>query len=679
MPLSKNKADINKFSGPRINNNKPATIKNNEPNLTPWKTNFFEEQKKQFETENMDFSAVNKSTTAESSEESSIAKNNHATNEFSDCDNIKTNEVEKIMVDLKNSLGEEKYNLYIKYMKGKKLKDLVYKKDVKDKNGKVIHKAGTLKTLDDSAKDLMSGTDIQEINNIITKSGKNSKKGILISSSDGKIELSDAMMNSTIHDVKNTESGYDAMILVTEKGQPILVNSSTNPESPEDIAAILLSISNQVMGQKGAKELMDQLYDSLLGDDIMAGKDTKDKTWSKVKEILGSNGKGKVDAKKIKEAIYNGQIKDNQEAIKECMEIAKKNGTKTVLSGYSLGGGIQLAAYESLVKKDKKIKDEIESVAVYNPYIGFAEQYKNINGEDLIDSIGKDKKVTIYSAEQDYISTFNDSLSKLKKRLVFVNAKSLDEASDSINILQDFIVGRSGNHGFSHIKMDSFDEDGNISKEGTFIPIDVSFGTLTDDDDEEKNKIQKREYEIKDEDFEQNYKNIVKALFHFKEKSGDGKDQDFMGTVLSGFIKKIEDYIVNNIGNYDYDELVDVAVDGAWDILEDSEDEIAKRAADFVEEKISGLAKVDTPLDWVDDALNGAIEGLGAAGSWLAENGVDGLLSQLENNLLDENGIKASLKDFLKDDENKEAFINLIYSSITGDKTGYEGAADILK
>ena len=227
--------------------------------------------------------------------------------------------------------------------------------------------------------------------------------------------------------------------------------------------------------------------------------------------------------------------------------------------------------------------------------------------------------------------------------------------------------------------MDSFDEDGNISKEGTFIPIDVSFGTLTDDDDEEKNKIQKREYEIKDEDFEQNYKNIVKALFHFKEKSGDGKDQDFMGTVLSGFIKKIEDYIVNNIGNYDYDELVDVAVDGAWDILEDSEDEIAKRAADFVEEKISGLAKVDTPLDWVDDALNGAIEGLGAAGSWLAENGVDGLLSQLENNLLDENGIKASLKDFLKDDENKEAFINLIYSSITGDKTGYEGAADILK
>ena len=114
MPLSKNKADINKFSGPRINNNKPATIKNNEPNLTPWKTNFFEEQKKQFETENMDFSAVNKSTTAESSEESSIAKNNHATNEFSDCDNIKTNEVEKIMVDLKNSLGEEKYNLYIK-------------------------------------------------------------------------------------------------------------------------------------------------------------------------------------------------------------------------------------------------------------------------------------------------------------------------------------------------------------------------------------------------------------------------------------------------------------------------------------------------------------------------------------------------------------------------------------
>ena len=189
-------------------------------------------------TETLDISAVNKETETLSLTNNQVNNpqvSNFSPNTYSDKDNIYINKLSDIMTATKNNLGEENYKIYTEYLKGKKLSE-IYTAD--DKLSPITDETALNNILKNMQIDKDASQVMEEINQVLQDS------------SFAGSTLSEDMKNSTIIEVANTESGYDAFVLKNSVGNYLIVNSCTNDKSAEDIAAIAYTLSLQLVGDE---------------------------------------------------------------------------------------------------------------------------------------------------------------------------------------------------------------------------------------------------------------------------------------------------------------------------------------------------------------------------------------------------------------------------------------------
>lgn len=466
-----------------------------------------------------------------------LKNNNYTNTEFTAYDNIFITEISKVMVDLKNNLGEENYEIYSKYIEGLKLKEVVSAENGKLCNVEVERIAEILKELniDKDPEEVAA-----EINKKINESGID-----LFGINSGSNSLSSEIMNSKITEVVDSDSGYDAIVYEKKNGEYMIINSCTNPKSAEDIATLAYSLSRQLTG---GDELYNYIVSTL----------EKHPAFSYILSGLSND----FDLGEIEEAkkYYEGQTEDAIELLRKYNNKAKEEGKTLNYFGYSLGGGIALTAYSKLYLEDPTIKDNI-TTTVYNPWIGHCEQNSSNKNNELINILDDSDNVVIYAAEADIVSQFNTSVDILADNTVYIPTTEIGKESvNSIGDLFSIIIGNSSNHGFQHLKLEeTFDQEGNLIVEGHQISIesvlDGSTGT-TDD------------YTYNDFPIDANYSNIIKRVLNLDdldsqelvdELLGDSKFKD--AAVL--LIDDLKDYLEEYAGKYEgtYDDLIDKIVD----------------------------------------------------------------------------------------------------------------------
>lgn len=442
---------------------------------------------------------------------------------LSDLDNIYTNKIINMTVSLQNdfnSNNKQFYEIYKEYFKGKKVSDTI------DSNGRFKKINYDTKFIDIATKyPYMKPKDIYD------------KMNEIIENNDLKTILSKDIMNASIEEIVNTESGYDCIVLRTEDGKYMQINSSTNAKSIEDIATIAYSMSKYIFGNTDLLKFL--LEDLLKNSNIEQSAD------SFLKMINSDNNDLTEEFCK---SCYENQIKDNEEIMKKYVNKAISTGNRLILNGYSLGGGSQLTAYSKFCEENPNLKKYIQAVTVYNPFTLYCQEYN----EKYIDNLKNDNNVLIYSAEEDFVSIFNDSVEKLKDRTVYVQAES-SEQNDIENILSigSLITGGIGNHGFIHINTDSFDKDGNITQEGNFKSLQETLSKIEGTYPKYKQVAIEKEYKP---DF-----NIIMPQL---------LDLDSLNKYTTP-IKNTFKYIRENFGEYNYEELTSHITDDIWNIVDE--------------------------------------------------------------------------------------------------------------
>ena len=345
----------------------------------------------------------------------------------------------------------------------------------------------------------------------------------------------------------------------------------------------------------------------------------------------------KSAAEKIQE-IYENELKDNQELILKYIEKAKEEGTKVELQGYSLGGGIQLAAYSSLCVENPELEEYIASVTVFNPYISFVEENPLNRTDDdggsgengpLIQYLANSDKVRIYSNEEDYVSTFNNCVFTLLDKYCFIDSVDLYEHASIHNItdIYGIVIGGGSNHGFGVINYDSF-EDGNIVSPGTFYAIDESMSSTSDDDSygfhlwcEVDDHVHGEEHE-----YALNYPQIIENTLKLEDIRAKIEDK---GPAVEALFDEVLKYIENNVGDYNYDDFANAIADGCWEAI-----------------------------------LAGAAELTGESSVLTA------VLSAIINNGTKKDAFKQGIIDFLHDPDNMEILLGAINAILDGDTEG---------
>lgn len=380
-------------------------------------------------TETLDISVANKeeeTLSLTNNQANNPQVSNFSPNSYSDKDNIYINKLSDIMTATKNNLGEENYKIYTEYLKGKKLSE-IYTAD--DKLSPITDETALNNILKNMQIDKDASQVMEEINQVLQNS-----------SFDGST-LSEDMKNSTIIEVANTESGYDTFVLKNSVGNYLIVNSCTNDKSAEDIAAIAYTLSLQLVG--------DEDLISFALNDILPEFKNESIESSEIASTIIEKGTDYLKEKN------QGQLQDNKELIEKYAAKAQEEGSKLELNGYSLGGGIQLTAYSQVCIENPDIENTIESVAVFNPFVAFAEQQRpartgnpllNITSyiikPSLIQYLSSSEKLRIYSGQEDMVSTFNTSVQSLKDKFVFLHAKDIENGSvQEITQLYSIILG----------------------------------------------------------------------------------------------------------------------------------------------------------------------------------------------------------------------------------------------
>ncbi len=587
--------------------------------------------------------------------EPEIPEGGFSNTEYCDEDNINVNQLSKIMVEFQNALSldegrKEYYDIFAELIQGKKLGDILdedgHIKDSSSFNARDLDKIEELieqKGLNMSVDDYLAFYD---------KCVEDSKKG---GASVTLTHISEDMLNNTIEEVVSTDNSYDAFVLKnSDNGNYMIVNSCTNAKSTNDLLAIAYAMSMQLTG---SLDLLDYVLGYLLPSLDAEMLDSIKSTDLYMKLTSGD----KSAAKKI-EDIYKNELKENQDLILKYIDKAKEDGTQIELQGYSLGGGIQLAAYSSLCMNNPELEDYIASITTFNPYVSFCEENPlNISGDTdggdrgsgpLIDYLSKSDKVRIYSNEEDYVSTFNNCLSKLIDKYCFINSQDLSDHSKvrSIADMYGVVIGGGSNHGFDVIDYKSF-EDGNIISPGTFFAIDESLATTTDDDsyffhfvsevgdtligDEHKYRI--------------DYTGIIERtlkLEHVRETVADN------GSSANAFFNYMLKYIEDNVGHYNYDEFTDSMAEACWEaILAGAKDAVA----------------IDNPAssfpEWLPDWIT---EGLTVAAGNVS-NSAGELLSFILDKAGNKEAFKNGIKSFLNSEDNMDILMEAISFTLNGD------------
>lgn len=379
------------------------------------------------------------------------SKYNHNGN--NDLDTIYINELSTITNEIQNNFtNEEDYLIYCKYLEGKTLKEIVnsnYKANylTYDNDHNQIQKIMKENNIEDNSFDV-----IKRIDEALTKFNE---------SSDLKnfSKLSNNMMNAEFVEICHTDSGYDASVLKDINGNYMIVNSCTNASSLKDILAISYPICRYLTG---SDDFIQIIFDYLVNN---ADLTNVSEEYFSISESFDNN-----------KNLYEEQINDNLKLVEKYCDKAKNDNTKVDLYAYSLDGGTQETTYASLKDSNSDKLQYIQSISVYNPFTLYAQEYK----DNYIDLLANDDKLCIYSAEQDYVSTFNDSVGDLLNKTVFLKADDIE--SNSVNGISDvggLIIGSNSNHGFAPLNKSAFDENGNINETGEFISINASIANAT--------------------------------------------------------------------------------------------------------------------------------------------------------------------------------------------------------
>lgn len=553
----------------------------------------------------------------------------------SDIDTIYINNLSTITNEIQNNfINENDYLIYCKYLEGKKLGDL-FNEDYKHNNitfsspsdyndiESIIMEENNI---NDNAYDV-----ILRINRALSKFNKSSDL-------DNFSKLSENMLNAEIVEVCHTDSGYDSFVLKDVSGNYMIINSCTNDKSLKDILAISYPLCKYLTG---SDDFIQIVFDYLVNN---ADLTNISQDYFSILESFDSNHN-----------LYQEQVNDNLELIEKYCNKAKSDGVKVDLYGYSLGGGIQETAYAKLIDSNNDIQKYIQSISVYNPFTLCAEEYQ----DNFIDLLANDKKLCIYSAQQDFVSTFNDSVEALLKKTVYLKADDIE--ANSVNGIGDvggLIIGSNSNHGFAPLDKSAFDENGNISDIGEFISINTSIKNATGETDDMKriapfNKLTPPTGAISfmhtnHSKYKPNYQDIFNDIFN---SSGvQNSLNKIEAKEIKHLINDLVDYFGNNFGQIKYEEISSILSDNIADIISD---EVNKTAS--------------TKFDDFRTTLKGSIVNKFVPLSLIPKQSVGGVAQVL----FDENDLANSIDQILNSKEGKDLVLDMLSCYLNNDIPAY--------
>lgn len=579
----------------------------------------------------LDFDSFFKEPSREATNEPSKG---YSANNYSDIDNIYINKLSDVMTDLQNNLGPEYYKVFSSYITGLKLSDIIAS------DGTIIPLKDTdklLKILQEQGLTKDPVIVMSEINKIL---------------SEGKInfgETSAEMLSSTITEVVQSNHDYDAMVLKNSEGNYLIVNSCTNASSTNDIYAIAYVMAKQIVGDN---DLLDLAIEQI----IPAINNSAINDNSLYLDLINNGGT------KYLEEVYNSQLQSNIDLIEKYTKLAEKEGQKVELNGFSLGGGLQLTAYSMACMENPEIENYIQSVSVFNPYISYLEQNpmnqgtetKNfferlkqiINQEDtqdnpLVSYVASSEKVRIYSSEEDYISTFNNSVYDLLDRFTFIKTKDLEKGKvKELTDIFKVVIGDEANHGFKPIIGSSFDEYGNIAEPGSYVSISDSLENVIDDSSPLKELFRTIKEKLPLADNEEKYKVDYSSIILQTMNLANIDQLTADIPELKPILNKVSKYLRTNIGNYSYDGLVEAATDGVWDVVGVTiTTEVPKMISSYIPEGVPDGIK--------QEICNIAVD--------------------IAHTYKDEKAFKDALNGFLTSPENKDYVLSLLTNINSGD------------
>ena len=476
VPSGNNKINVNSnISGPSGNYNKtikttrfgpnsktyPGMIADNNKNTEEYNfSNFVTQQMDNFR-ENCDYAdeflnsvnSINRNnlnnistTTIDVNNEETKTESKYSNTEHSDMDNININQLRTIMVNFQNMLNNVNpsyYNYFCNYCEGKKLSDII------DENGYIRNiNFEEVKPVNFSFLSFLPEKFRTNMENFINKNKENSQNNnvnginqiINNSREDLRITgLSTEMLNSTIEEVVFNDSGYDAFVLKHPNGNYMIVNSSTNSESIEDLAAIIYPLAFNIFGNT---ELLDFLFESVLVNLDIPGISEQ---FLNIVSIEG--GLGEYCSK-----IYNNQMKDCVKLIEKYNEEAGNKGVQLELYGFSLGGGIMATAYQQVLENSysseiRQYKELLEVYAVFhNDFIYMdSGQYVYKKKNEYINSLEFEENKIVFeywyeciiNSNQDNIMSESEAIDEFYKKFDEVIEKNNEisiGASDNTNI-----------------------------------------------------------------------------------------------------------------------------------------------------------------------------------------------------------------------------------------------------
>ena len=434
--------------------------------------------------------------------------------------NVYINQVSSnITNEAKNRLSEEDYKTYTKYIEGLRIRDIVGENGQFDKIDSKEELDRLKKVFEDQEMHL-SDEEVKKIADRINESldDKNLKfTGIM-----SDIGMDENLLDTKFVEVVSDPSGYDAIVLENDE-EVWVINSCTNSESAEDLAAIAFTILRQLSGD-------DEMYNYF--SNLIQGSDINEN----IKDIAEL------------EKYYN----DQTEACKRLIEKYSKGDKQLRLAGYSLGGGIMLDSYaQELAENPDKYKDT--TVTVYNPFIAYCEE-DSMNDENTLTKaieVAGDN-VVIYAAEGDVVSQFNCSTKKLKDHIVYIpgnedNPVELQSIEELIKLISD----PHSRHNFSGMDPDAFGATGILKDRGEQITTNEIAGG------EEKTNS----YSAIVKTLLEEHVNVDKYLEELK-----GTENEWMIEPIKEIFDNIKEYAINNAGHYrsTYDEFIDALAPGLY-------------------------------------------------------------------------------------------------------------------
>ncbi len=440
--------------------------------------------------------------------------------------NVYINQVSSnITNEAKNRLTEEDYKIYTKYLEGQTIKDIVGKNGQFSKINSEAELERLKKVFEDNEMHL-SDEEVKVIADRINKALDDPELQFTGIISD--IGMDENLLNTKFVEIVSDPSGYDAIVL--ENDEDIwVINSCTNSESTEDLAAIAFTILRQLAGN-------DELYNYFSG--LVDGSDIS----PDIKDI--------ADFKNY----YNSQIG----ACRKLIEKYSDSDKQLRLGGYSLGGGIMLDSYaHELVKDPEKHKNT--TVTVYNPFIAYCEE-DILNLKNTLTQAIKlaGDNVVIYAAEGDVVSQFNCSTATLANNIVYIPGNEDNPVElKSIEELMSLITDPKSRHNFSAMDPDAFGATGILKDRGDQITTNEIAGG-----------------DVKTN----NYSAIVGTLLDEHVHIDDyleglkGTENEFMIDSIKVIYNDLKDYAITHAGHYGstYDEFIDALAPGLYKLAQTS-------------------------------------------------------------------------------------------------------------